>query len=389
MINNQNKEKLSLLKTYFRENTLKFDDTIIFPHENFDKIVNYDFHKINLPEEYGGQNLNISDMSHMLIELASGCSSTTLCLAMHYYTLGAIKNVIGYKDKLADILEEICINGQFIGSIGDPNALLYGSIEKIASSINITSVRTKGGYYISGIKHFVSGSPRIRYLPVYCKLENSAEITAIIVDMNSEGVTIDTNWKYSSLKSTLTNSVYFNKVFVPESNIIGREKHGIEDTKDFIYWFRLALVSVYQGIAQATYDYILDFIKTKKDLATNKTLAFLPTIQQSLAELRIHLEVSNTFIKSCCLQADEENKQGSFTDELYNNTLIAKQYVSETVNKIVWIAMQIQGNNSLNSGNILEKLYRDVRAVTFHPPSEYLLKEVLAKRSLGVINLRR
>ncbi|NEW08700.1 acyl-CoA/acyl-ACP dehydrogenase [Paenibacillus sp. SYP-B3998] len=56
---------------------------------------------------------------------------------------------------------------------------------------------------------------------------------------------------------------------------------------------------------------------------------------------------------------------------------------------MVWQAMQIEGMNALNQGQLLERLYRDVRAAAYHQPGDDLLKELLAKKILGLVRLKK
>lgn len=382
---------ISKVKHDFSKRAAYYDEAPAFPQENFDQIVEMKLHNVNLPQSYGGCNFGIEQTCDLLVEIASACPSTALCLAMHYYSLGGYKSIfsIDLQDK---IFNDISTNGHFMASISNPNVLFQYSKEDIKDLTSLHCRKVDGGYIVNGTKYFVSGCPRIKYLPIYCYLEDneikSYGMTALLSEMSIPGMTIEESWNYSGMRSTMSHTVHFNEVFIPNNFLIGREGYGIEDTQNLVYWFRLALVSVYYGIAKAAYDYIVEYIKHKKDPISKKALAFMPGIQFSIAEMLIKLETSSSQIKMCAKRADQEEANGQFTSELYTKTLITKQYVTKTANEVVWQAMQIRGTSSLVKGNLLERLYRDVRAAMFHPPAEDLLKEVIAKKTLGIMPIR-
>jgi alkylation response protein AidB-like acyl-CoA dehydrogenase len=375
----------------FLDRFQEHDNLSQFPHINLNDIVAEKLHTINLSEHYGGRNFGLEETCNLLIDIASGCSSTGLVLAMHYYSLGGLNNILTESQK-TEVFKDIQVNGEFIASISDPNILFARTKDDVKQVTDIKIDKTEGGYIVNGIKKSVSGSPRIKYLPIYGFQEGVRSrygITALLTTVNEKGISIDNSWSYSGMKSTMSNNIYFKDVFIPESRIIGREGFGIEDTQELIYWFRLALTAVYQGIALCAYNYIRGLAKVKKEKLSNHQLAFFPGVQRNIADMKIKLETSYSQIMRCAQLVDQSIINGAFTDELYKLTLITKQYVSEAANQVVWLAMQVEGMQSLNQGKLLEKLFRDVRAATFHPPNEDLLKEVLAKKELGIISVKK
>lgn len=92
--NRQYQTKMEQLKYDFFKRSRHYDETPAFPHENFDQIVQMKLHTLNLSPNYGGYNFGIESTCNFLIEIASVCPSTALCLAMHYYSLGGFKSIL-------------------------------------------------------------------------------------------------------------------------------------------------------------------------------------------------------------------------------------------------------------------------------------------------------
>ncbi|PFL57202.1 hypothetical protein COJ27_29825 [Bacillus cereus] len=381
-------EKLDVIKQEFYKRAPIYDELSVFPIENYELICELDLHNLNLGYEYGGEDLGVKETCDFLIEIGSSCSSTALSLAMHYYSLGAFKSI--FDDEQKDrIFKEVQTQKVFFGSVNDPDIYFIKNANELCEQYSLFAEKVPGGYIINGVKPYVSGSPKVRYLPLYSYQASAKKgvykLSLLIADLEADGVSIDNSWDYAALKASETNNIYFKNVFVPQEQLVGEEGKGVEQSPSLIYWFRLSLSAVYQGIAKQAYQYILEKTKQKIDRFSKKPLSIMPNVQYHLADMKIKLEVSYSQLTRCAIQADEEEKKGICSEELYKQSLITQNFITKTANEIVWLAMQIEGMSSLNIGSTLERLYRDVRAATFHPPNSDLSKELLAKKELGLI----
>ncbi|MBT2282942.1 acyl-CoA/acyl-ACP dehydrogenase [Paenibacillus polymyxa] len=377
------------IRLKFLSNAEKYDRLKMFPHENFDSIVSAGLHAANLPENLGGLGFNAEQTCNLISNLASGCPSTALCLAMHYYSLGTFQHVFS-EDMSNEILKNVVKKGEFFASINYPKIELMSNRNEISERIGINLRKVDDGYIVNGVKTFVSGCPRITYLPLYGFDESVPQgLTAVLTLLTDSGISIDETWDYSGMQATKSHNIIYDNVWIPADRLIGRKGMGIEDTQDSVFWFRLALASVYWGAAKAAYEHIKNIAKLRNDSISKRPIALMPGVQYKVADILIKLETCRHQILSCARQLDQETLKGrQFSSELYTSTLVTKQYVSQTANEILFLAMQVEGTGSLNRGSLLERLFRDVRAATFHPPAEDLLKEIIGKKELGIISIR-
>lgn len=371
-----------------------YDQTETFPHEHFKNITEQNLHLVTLPVEAGGKSFTPEQTSKLISEISSSCSSTGLCLAMHYYTLAGL--VSHYSNPyIKRMFHEIAYKGKFITSFNQPNVMLSGYTtpgEKSKTYTGISIHKVKGGFLVNGVKPFVSGIECASYIPIFGDQlgldEDSFEfgITALILEKEDEGVSIENDsWNLSGMRASKSNNVILENVFVPEERLVGRQLFGIEDTKELVYWSRLAISSVYHGIAMAAFNHVKELVKKRIDRISNKALSFLPGVQFKIADIKIKLDTSYSQLLYYSRELEEAMNQSRFTNELNVMSMVTKSYVANAANEIVWDSMQLEGMGSLNKGSLLERLYRDVRAATFHQPTEDLLKELLAKKTLGVI----
>ncbi|CAM4434258.1 acyl-CoA dehydrogenase family protein [Paenibacillus tarimensis] len=389
-LSQETKEAVRRISGQFRETAALNDASDRFPEENIQLIAALGLHAAPLSKHDGGLDAGFVETSWLIAEFAKGCPSTALCMAMHYYTLAALK------DKLPEaiseeVLRDVQHNREFFSSFNLANVTTFHPGFDYRDSVSVKIRKADSGYLINGFKKFVSAAERFKYLPVLGSQEDAGKsfygLTALLLQKNDPGVTVEKTWDLSGMRATLSHDVYFKDVWVPVDRRIGREGCGLEDTSNEYYWSRLAISSVYLGIAQAAVEYAADIIRAKKDWISQKPVATMPGAQFAYADLRIKLETAGSQLLAYASQADEELRLGKFSNELYQKALITKYVLSNTVNEIVWEAMQMEGIRSLARGSMLERLFRDARAATFHYPSNDLLKEMLAKTSLGIVSI--
>ncbi|MFK4011563.1 acyl-CoA dehydrogenase family protein [Bacillus cereus] len=370
------------------KNSGKFDSLKRLPTESIDLIFDNNLHLCMLPEKIGGGNLCFVEMSDLISEISAACHYTGLVLAMHYYTIGALRSSLDSDD----FFKQIIMEKSLVASISDPNIKVNYKKENIKDSIGITYKKVAGGYIVNGIKRYVSGAKKVRYLPIYAyneELKTTFPVSVFLVDLNSQGVKILDTWESNSMLPTETNNVYLEEVFVEDKYLISKEGKGIEYTNHFVYWFRIALCSVYLGICNSAYNYIKDYVKHKINPVTQKGIKFDTYTQFKLAEIKMKCELANSQLLRTSLLADQELEDKTFTKELDNQTLICKHFIAKTVNEVISECMDIRGTSALNRGELLERLSRDAKAAVYHSPQEHVLKEKLAINELGIIQIRK
>lgn len=362
-----------------------FDNHSIFPDIYFDELVRVKAHTLPLSEQFGGKSFGLEEITKVVFQLAIACPSTALCAAMHYYTLGVIQDIISPEFK-NELFSDMWENGHFTTSFNQPNSSVVQLNQDYHTSTNINIIRKDDGYLVNGIKLTASGVTRFKYLPIFGFQDGVKKsrfgITALMLKNDDSGVSVSESWKLSGMRSTLSHNVLLRDVYVPSNRIIGREGFGIEDTLKSIYWSRATISSVYLGIASRAINHVTEILKKKKDKYSGRSLSFMPGVQFTFADMLIEYETAYNQLSTFVKQVDAGNLT---SDQLLQKASITKYYVTKVANNIVYKAMELEGSSSLSMGNLLEKLYRDVRAASFHQPSEDLVKELISKKALGII----
>lgn len=344
-----------------------------------------------------GEVISPYDYFLFLKELAEDSHSTALAFSMHTYTVWGLNFVLDINQKQKFLYEEVKEKNKLFASLNEPN-LYFTRIDQInPDEYPIKSYETENGFIVTGKKKFASLGEFASYFPVYCLNVNKRggkELLVLIIDKEYSGVKINNDWDSLSMQETATNSIEFNNVLVPYENMICGRDDSLSKTKVFNYLFRLSICSVYYGMASKSVNLTLEKIKGLKVLHQNANLAAMPGTQFGLAELIIKLDVMHSQIKAYCEKLEStlsklNSEEFINTKDVELSSLITKHYIMEGSELVVNKAMKIMGMSSLSNRHEMSKIYKDIKASQFHPPKDDIVKELIAKSKLGIINLRR
>ncbi|MNB80294.1 putative acyl-CoA dehydrogenase YdbM [compost metagenome] len=329
------------------------------------------------------------DYFELISRLSTICSSTALSFSMHLYTQWGFQKVISPEKFLSFLGNE---KNKLFGSLNEAGVYFMREDQLLPNHYSVTARKIRSGYLVNGVKKFVSLEPFVHFLPVYCLVENPAKqesrVAVLLIRKNEVGISVEADWDTISMSDSYSNSVRFNDVYVPHSEVLITEKNALQKTNLFAYLFRLSIASVYFGLAQRAYQYVLDYCKEKQVPHTLHTLAFFPGVQFSIAEMSILLEVSRSQITKFSEQLRLYLQGKPASDSINLVSLITKEIITKNAQKVINLAMKIVGISSINSTNILAKLYQDVKAGEFHPPQTDITYEIIAKSELGLLTYR-
>src|SRR5881394_1164673 len=168
---------------------------------------------VHIPEEYGG--LALSAFEGMLIgeELCWGCSGIGTAIAANGLGHGPVILAGTEEQKrqwLPPLMEEVLLTSF---ALTEPNA---GSD---VSGIQTTAVRDGADYVLNGSKMFITNAGHAAWFTLFASTDKDAGhrgLSALIVPMDTEGVTIEKHLDKMGQRATDTSAIAFQDVHVPE-----------------------------------------------------------------------------------------------------------------------------------------------------------------------------
>jgi alkylation response protein AidB-like acyl-CoA dehydrogenase len=304
-----------------------------------------------VPVELGGDGASISDLAAIQRELARHCGSTALATSMHQHVVAFTawryrRGLPGAEATLRRVADEGIVlvstgGGDFTHPRGE-------------------AVKVEGGYRVSGTKRFASQSSYGHVMSTMFTYEDSEQgrrILNMAVPITAEGVTVADNWNTLGMRGTASNDLHLHDVFVPEEKVLANRPYGVVDPPlQVIASIAFPIISaVYLGVAESAYEAALSAAGRR---AEN------PLVQRQIGLMANQLRVAGWALDGA-LAAVGDDPAPSL--ETFAAVMAAKREIARAGIEICDLAMDVAGGAAFFKGSVIERAYRDIRAVKFHP----------------------
>lgn len=247
------------------------------------------------------------------------------------------------KEKYIDNLA----NGDYICSF----ALSESEAGSDANNIQSTAIELDDNYYeVNGTKQWISFASISDGFLTFVKINNKP--TCILIDRNTEGITIDYFKNTSANRGTGMAKITFNKCLVPKENIIGEIGNGINIVALFALDFgRFTVAWGALGIAERCLELAIKYSLTRKQF--EKSLNNHDLIKKILTEMIVSVKNMELLSMSAARERDKGNPNYMFESWCvkYFNTITCSQ-VSDK-------AIKLFGANGLIYDSEINRLNRE------------------------------
>ena len=335
------------------ENGVQADATDQFSKDNYTMLAEQRVFSAMVPTDLGGSGIAYREMAQLLKQLAGYHPSTALSCSMHQHIIAAnlYKHLHGMPG--GQLLEKVAANELKLVSTGAGDWLASnGDMEKV-----------DGGYRLSGMKHFASGSPGADLLITSAPYEDPEagwQVLHFPVSLAAEGVTVLDNWAPMGMRGSGSNSVQLENVFVPEESIAATRPRG-----DFHAMYCVVLpvalpliMSVYCGVAETAAQRARERCKNSID----------PVTPYILGEMETALTTAQVMVEDMVRLVDDF--QFSANTDTVNEMVKRKTVAAEACKRTAAKAVEACGGPGFMRFAGIESLLRDVMASHFHPLQE-------------------
>ena len=194
-------------------------------------------------------------------------------------------------------------------------------------------------------------------------------ISAFIVDLKSEGVSLGKNEHKMGLIGCATSDIIMEDVKVPKENRLGEVNKGFSNAMKTLDVGRLGVASQSIGVAQGALDESIKYAKERKQFG--RRIADFQAISFMIADMATKLEAAKLLVYNAASMMD--NKQNAT-----KQASMAKFYASEICNEICAKAVQIHGGYGYIKEYKVERMYRDCRVFTIYEGTSQVQQMVIA-----------
>lgn len=239
-----------------------------------------------------------------------------------------------------------------------------------------TSARRDGDEFVlNGSKTWISNGGIADFYTVFARTSDeggSKGISCFVVDANTPGLTIADRIEVIAPHPLAT--LAFNDCRVPAANLVGELGSGFKYAMGTLDVFRSTVGAAALGFARRALDEAVSYAQQREMFGA--TLADLQLTQADLGGMALEIDASALLIYRAAWAKD------SGAARITREAAMAKLYATEAAQRVIDKAVQLHGGRGVVSGNMVESLYREVRALRIYEGASEVQRVIIGSLQL-------
>src|ERR1700736_3014770 len=338
-------------------NARHWDETEEFPEGSWDALRKAELFGITIDERYGGMGMGDVEAAIVLEELARvDVSSAILAQLIFNGPPRAIQHL--GSDAMKDRCLPMAASGEGLFCIG---------ISESEAGSAVTHMRARltpdvDGYRLNAYKNYVTGGHKARCCLVWCRFpggEGAKGIGAVVVDLESDGVTVAGTHVKMGLRGTSEAELAFDDVYVgPEDVLLEGDPSNSDAFKTLISHLnheRCGNAAMCVGAAQGALEYAVRYINER--VVGGRPIAELKGLQWKVADMATQLEGARLLLQRALRLAGPHGTPPAL------ETAMAKCAANLAAKFVCDEAIQLLGGYGYSREYPVERAYRDIRGL--------------------------
>lgn len=335
---------------------------------------------LQVPERYGGAELDTISAAIAIEELGWACGSTALAISAHN-NLG-IGPLLDYGTEEQKQQWVTRLASASAGAPGDAVRLGClcltepGAGSDLKGGVRTTAVKEGNSWIIDGAKMWATNASVADTLIVLCRTDptgGSHSLSQLLVPTGTPGVTIGPPEKKMGLHGSPTHAVTFSGVRVPLDYLIGCEGNGLQQTLATLTKGRISIGALAVGLAQAAYERASQYARERETFG--KPIGHHQAIQFMLADAATEIQAARLMVYWAAWLKDQDKP---YTKEAG----MAKLFATEMSERVCRNAIQIHGGYGYSREFEVERMYRDTRLMSIGEGTSEILRMMIARQLL-------
>jgi acyl-CoA dehydrogenase len=242
-------------------------------------------------------------------------------------------------------------------------------------AMRTTAVRDGDGYVLDGCKTWISNAGIADFYVVFARTGETGPrgLSAFVVDANADGLRVTE--RIETISPHPLGIVAFKGVRVSARARLGAEGQGFKIAMATLDLFRSTVGAAALGFARRAMDETVAHVKART--LFGNPLATLQMTQASIAEMAVDIDASALLVYRAAWTKDRGAERVS------REAAMAKWFATEAAGRVADRAVQLFGGRGVTTGEVVERIYRDVRALRIYEGASEIQQVIIARQTLG------
>ena len=233
--------------------------------------------------------------------------------------------------------------------------------------------RVDGGWRVDGQKTFISNGQHADLVIVVTRTDpqaGSKGMTLLLIEATAEGFRRGRNLDKLGQISADTSELFFDDVFVPEENLLGREGGAMAALMSELPQERLTIAIQSMATAQRAFDITRDYVRERK--AFGRPIGDFQNTRYKLADMKADLMVGWAYVDQCIARHCAGELAG-------DEASAAKLWTSEMLGRLVDQCLQFFGGYGFMRESEICRLFADARVLRIYGGTSEIMRELVAR----------
>nr|WP_323845593.1 acyl-CoA dehydrogenase family protein [Microbulbifer sp. GG15] len=349
----------------------EWDEDCTLPAELWRKAADVGLLQMGYPDNYGGIE---ADPFHTIVaaEELARCGAGGLYASLMVHSI-ALPPLVHYgSDALKDLVVAAVLSGEKHISL----AVTEPGAGSDVASLRCRAVRDGDSYLVSGEKTFITGGMRADWFTTAVRTggDGFGGISLLLIPADADGVSRHPLDRKQGWWCSDTATIFFDRVRVPASHLIGAENQGFLPIVHNFNRERLGIAASCVEYSRVCLHEAIEWAQQRETFG--RRLADHQVIRHKFAQMLQRINATHSYLELCAW-AEQEGRL-KVTD-----VALLKVQATETLEFCAREAMQVIGGASYIRGGRTERIYREVRVNAIGGGSEEILRD-LASRQMGI-----
>lgn len=355
-------------------NAQRYDRSGEFPQDNFSLLHQHGLLALTVPRALGGGGGDLPTALRVISAVGKGDPATALILVMQYLQHFRLQDEARWPQHLRTrVARDAVEHGALINAFRVEPDLGTPARGGLPATL---ARRTPEGWRLSGSKIYSTGSHGLTWYLVWARSDDSDPLVGgFLVHKDTPGIQIVNDWDHLGMRATCSHEVRFDHALIPLDHAVSVNPLSAPRAEldgQALLWMSVLLPALYNGVAQAARDWLVDFLQTRTPTNLGAPLASLPRFQEVVGRIDTLLFNNRTLLDSAANGQVEAQHAGQL-----------KHLVSSNAIRAVELAVEAAGNPGLSRKYPLERHYRDVLCSRIHTPQDDAVLGLVGREALS------